>query len=211
MAPKRVVVLLSGKGSNFSALIADARASCAAGIGQDRYEIVAAVSNRVEAGGLALAEQAGIAAHTISHKNFASREDFDAALRDLVAAFDPDLVVLAGFMRVLTPTFVDAFAGRMLNIHPSLLPAFPGLHTHAHAIAAGCKFAGCTVHFVTSVLDHGPIVAQACVPITVDDTESTLAAKVLIEEHRILPQAVRDFCAGRLVVAGLRVHVNSRL
>jgi phosphoribosylglycinamide formyltransferase 1 len=199
---KRIVVLLSGRGSNLGALLQ----TCAAG--KANFAIVGVVSNKAEAGGLALATAANIPTAVLSHKDFASRETFDAALRTTVQGFAPDLVVLAGFMRILTPEFVSAFEGRMINIHPSLLPAFTGLHTHQRAIEAGCKFAGCTVHFVTAELDHGPIIAQAVVPILPNDSESTLAARVLIEEHRLLPQAVSDFCAGRLVVVGLQVSVN---
>jgi phosphoribosylglycinamide formyltransferase 1 len=199
---RRIVVLLSGRGSNLEALLR----CCAAG--QANFAIVGVVSNKAEAGGLALATAANIPTAVLSHKDFASRETFDAALRTTVQGFAPDLVVLAGFMRILTPEFVSAFEGRMINIHPSLLPAFTGLHTHQRAIEAGCKFAGCTVHFVTAELDHGPIIAQAVVPILPNDSESTLAARVLIEEHRLLPQAVSDFCAGKLVVVGLQVNVK---
>jgi phosphoribosylglycinamide formyltransferase 1 len=199
---KRVVVLLSGRGSNLGALIA---ASQLPGAG---YSIAAVVSNKPEAGGLVLAAAANIPTTVVSHKSYANRESFDAALRDVVVGFAPDCVVLAGFMRVLSPVFVDAFAGRFINIHPSLLPAFPGLHTHERALETGCKFAGCTVHFVTAELDHGPIIAQAVVPVMVDDSPETLAARVLVQEHRLLPQAVSDFCAGRLVVQGNRVSVT---
>ncbi len=202
MEQKRVVVLISGRGSNLAILIA----RCAAG--GANFVIAGVVSNKAEAGGLALARAANIPTAVLSHKDFASRETFDAALRTTVDQFAPDLVVLAGFMRVLTSVFVSAYAGRMMNIHPSLLPAFTGLHTHARALAAGCKFAGCTVHFVTPELDHGPIIAQAAVPVLWDDTESTLSARVLAEEHRLLPQAVSDFCAGKLVVEGLQVRVS---
>jgi phosphoribosylglycinamide formyltransferase 1 len=206
MSVKRVVVLISGRGSNLGTLIAESKTSAGAG----RFVVSGVVSNKPDAGGLELAAAAGIPTVVISHKDFDSREAFDAKLATIVLTFDPDLVVLAGFMRVLTPAFVDAFAGRLINIHPSLLPAFPGLNTHARAIEAGCKFAGCTVHFVTPALDHGPIIAQAVVPIADDDTEDTLAARVLREEHRLLPLVVRDFCAGLLVVEGLRVRVMGR-
>jgi phosphoribosylglycinamide formyltransferase 1 len=198
---KRVVVLISGRGSNLDALIR----FCASG--SANFAIVGVVSNKPDAGGLALARAANIPTATLSHKEFSSRETFDAALRTTVDQFAPDLVVLAGFMRVLTAAFVGGYEGRLMNIHPSLLPAFTGLHTHARALEAGCKFAGCTVHFVTAELDHGPIIAQACVPILGGDTAESLAARVLREEHRLLPQAVSDFCAGKLVVEGLRVRV----
>jgi phosphoribosylglycinamide formyltransferase 1 len=205
MTKKRVVVLISGRGSNLNALIE----SCGVGtLKAENVEIVGVVSNKAEAGGLVTAVQAGIPTRALSHKAYDTREAFDAALRATVEAFRPDLVVLAGFMRVLTPTFVDAFAGRLINIHPSLLPAFTGLDTHARAIAAGCKFAGCTVHFVTPELDHGPIIAQAVVPVLPDDDAPALAARVLAEEHQLLPQAVADFCGGRLVVEGLQVRVK---
>ena len=202
MKKKRVVVLISGRGSNLDALLHSAAMGCA------NFAVVGVVSNKAEAGGLALAREANVPTVTLSHKDFSSRETFDAALRTTVDQFAPDLVVLAGFMRVLTSVFVSAYAGRLMNIHPSLLPAFSGLHTHARALEAGCKFAGCTVHFVTTELDHGPIIAQAAVPVLWDDTESTLAERVLTEEHRLLPQAVSDFCAGKLVVEGLRVRVS---
>jgi phosphoribosylglycinamide formyltransferase-1 len=206
MSNKRIVVLISGRGSNLQALIE----SCAVGtLRAENVEIASVISNRADAGGLDLAARAGIPTRTLSHKDFATREAFDDALRTIVLESQPDLVVLAGFMRVLTPVFVEAFPGRLINIHPSLLPAFTGLDTHARAIAAGCKFAGCTVHFVTSELDHGPIIAQAVVPILPDDDEAALAARVLVHEHRLLPQAVADFCGHRLVVEGNRVSVNA--
>jgi phosphoribosylglycinamide formyltransferase-1 len=208
MAKKQIVVLISGRGSNLQALIE----SCAVGtLKAENVEIAGVVSNKADAGGLALAAQASIATRVLSHKEYTSREAFDAALRTTVEAFAPDLVVLAGFMRVLTPVFVDAFAGQLINVHPSLLPAFPGLHTHARAIEAGCQFAGCTVHFVTNALDHGPVIAQAVVPVLPDDDEHALAARVLVQEHRLLPQAVADCCAGRLVVQGNRVRVSDKL
>ena len=156
----------------------------------------AVVSNRSDAGGLALARSQGIAAHVLDHKPFATREAFDAALARLIDAQDPDgrpaLVVLAGFMRVLGAGFVRHYQGRLVNIHPSLLPAFPGLHTHARALAAGCRFAGATVHLVTEVLDEGPILAQAVVPVLTGDTAQQLAARVLTQEHRIYSRAIED-------------------
>jgi phosphoribosylglycinamide formyltransferase 1 len=199
---KRVVVLISGRGSNLDALIQ----FCA--LGKSNFIIAGVVSNKPDAGGLNLAKAANIPTSTVSHKDFSSRETFDAALRTTVDQFAPDLVVLAGFMRVLTPVFVGAYEGRLMNIHPSLLPAFAGLHTHERALEAGCKFSGCTVHFVTTELDHGPIIAQAAVPVLQDDSTESLAARVLREEHRLLPQAVADFCAGKLVVEGMRVRVS---
>jgi len=163
------------------------------------------ISNRPEAGGLAFAAARGIATAVVDHKQYESREAFDAELARVVDGFSPDVVVLAGFMRILTPEFVRRFEGRMLNVHPSLLPAFPGLHTHARAIEAGCKLAGATVHFVTAELDHGPIVAQAAVPVLPDDTPDLLSARVLKQEHQIYPQAVRWMVEGSLKLADGRV------
>lgn len=193
-----VVVLISGRGSNMAALL-DAE------IGGGT--IAAVISNRTDARGLALAQGRGIPTGVVSHRDFPTREAFDAALAGAIDRYDPSLVVLAGFMRVLTPAFVERYAGRLINIHPSLLPAFPGLETHRRALESGVKIHGCTVHFVTPALDHGPIIAQAAVPVEEDDDEASLAARVLEAEHRILPQAVRWFCAGRLVIAGGRVRV----
>ncbi len=155
--------------------------------------LAAVISNQADAKGLQFAASQGIATRMLDHKAFASREAFDAALTTCIDAFEPDLVVLAGFMRILTPGFVNHFSGRLINIHPSLLPAFPGLHTHERAIAAGCKFAGATVHEVTAELDHGPILAQAVVPVLPDDTAATLAARVLSQEHAIYPRAIAQF------------------
>ena len=170
--------------------------------------VKAVISNRAEAAGLAWAVAHGIATVTVDHKAFATREAFDAALARAIDAYAPDLVVLAGFMRILTPGFVTRYGGRMLNIHPSLLPAFTGLDSHARALAAGVKLHGCTVHFVTAHLDHGPIVIQAAVPVRADDDEATLAARVLAEEHRIYARAVRWFIEGRLVIEAGVVRVK---
>ena len=188
----RIVVLISGRGSNLEALTREQAA------GRLPASIAGVVSNRADAGGLATAAASGIATRVVSHRGHGSREAFDAALRDTVDEFSPDLVVLAGFMRILTPGFVARYAGRLLNIHPSLLPAFPGLDTHARALAAGCKVHGATVHFVTPELDHGPIVIQAAVPVMPDDDAAVLAARVLQREHVIYPTAVRWFAEGRL-------------
>ena len=160
---------------------------------EQRYgaRVAAVVSNKASAGGLAFAQQQGIATEVLDHKAFDSREAFDAALADTIDRYHPVLVVLAGFMRILTPGFVERYAGRLINIHPSLLPAFTGLHTHQRAIDAGCKFAGVTVHQVTAELDVGPILDQAVVPVLPDDTADTLAARVLTQEHVIYPRAVR--------------------
>jgi phosphoribosylglycinamide formyltransferase 1 len=163
--------------------------------------VSAVISNRAEAEGLATAEARGIATRVVYHRGRAAREDFDAALAAEIERFAPRLVALAGFMRVLTPGFVGRYRERLLNIHPSLLPAFPGLHTHERALAAGVKVHGCTVHFVTAELDHGPIVAQAAVPVRSGDDAAALAARVLKQEHVIYPRAVRWFLEGRLALA----------
>ena len=196
---KNIVILISGRGSNMQAIV-EAQLPGA--------RIAAVIANRPDAAGLAWAAERGIATAALDHKAFASREDFDAALAAQIDAFAPDLVVLAGFMRILTPGFTQHYAGRMFNIHPSLLPAFPGLHTHQRALDAGCRLAGATVHFVTAELDRGPIVAQGAVAVADDDTADSLAAKVLRVEHQIYPQAVRWFVEGRLTLAGQRVQVD---
>ncbi len=193
---KNIVILISGRGSNMQAIV-DAQIAGA--------RIAAVIANRPDAAGLAWAAERGIATVGLDHKQFASREAFDERLASEIDAFAPDLVVLAGFMRILTPAFTARYEGRMLNIHPSLLPSFPGLHTHQRAIDMGCKVAGCTVHFVTAELDHGPIVAQGVVPVLDDDTEAALANRVLALEHQLYPQAVRQFVAGELQVSGSRV------
>lgn len=185
---KKLLILISGRGSNMEALLA---ANLPA-------QFVAVIANRPDAVGLDTARQAGIPAQCIDHRAFANRDDFDDALKQAIDAYAPDLVILAGFMRVLGQSFVEHFRGRLINIHPSLLPAFPGLHTHRKAIAMGCKLAGATVHFVTPDLDCGPIVIQAAVPVLANDTEQNLSARVLVEEHRIYPQAIRWFCEDRL-------------
>lgn len=170
--------------------------------------VSAVISNRAEAEGLAIAEARGIATRVVDHRGRAAREDFDAALAAEIERFAPRLVALAGFMRVLTPGFVGRYRERLLNIHPSLLPAFPGLHTHERALAAGVKVHGCTVHFVTAELDHGPIVAQAAVPVRCGDDAAALAARVLKQEHVIYPRAVRWFLEGRLALADGVVRVR---
>ena len=188
---KNIVILISGSGSNMAAIVRTAeQAQWAQRL---NVRVAAVISNKAEAGGLAWAQGQGIATAVLDHKGFASREDFDAALRTEIDRFAPDLLVLAGFMRILTPGFVAHYAGRVLNIHPSLLPAFPGLNTHQRAIDAGCQFAGATVHQVTADLDHGPILAQAVVPVLPGDTAKTLAARVLTQEHLIYPRAVAAF------------------
>ena len=189
---KNIVILISGRGSNMMA-IAEA---CAAEGWNAR--IAAVISNKPDAAGLADAARRGIATAVVDHRAHADRAAFDAALAEAIDAFAPDLVVLAGFMRILSAEFVNRYAGRMLNIHPSLLPAFSGLHTHRRAIAAGCKLAGATVHVVTPELDHGPIVAQAAVPVLEGDTEETLAARVTAAEHILYPRVVRWWVDGEL-------------
>lgn len=197
---KNIVILISGRGSNMQAIV-EAQIPNA--------NIAAVISNRPEAAGLAWAKAQGIETRTLDHKNYASREAFDAALMAAIDAFTPDVVVLAGFMRILTAELTRHYAGRLINIHPSLLPAFPGLHTHQRAIDEGCQFAGCTVHFVTEELDHGPIITQGIVPILPNDSADDLAARLLKIEHQIFPQAIADFVAGHLRIEGLRVH-NAR-
>jgi len=189
---KNIVVLISGRGSNMEAIVR----ACAAEAWPAR--VAAVISNRAGAAGLAFAAANGIATAVVEHTAFASREAFDAALAEAVGAFSPDVVALAGFMRILTPGFVQRHAGRLVNIHPSLLPMFPGLHTHRRAIEAGCKVAGASVHFVTADLDHGPIIGQAVVPVRPDDTEASLAARVLVQEHRLYPLAIRWLVEGAL-------------
>jgi phosphoribosylglycinamide formyltransferase-1 len=191
-----IVALISGRGSNLQALL------------EAGLPVSAVISNLAGAKGLEVAAAKGIATRVVEHKRFASREAFDAALAAAIDEFRPRLVVLAGFMRVLTPAFVERYRGRLLNIHPSLLPEFPGLHTHERALQAGVKRHGCTVHFVTAELDHGPVVIQAAVPVREGDTPQTLAARVLRQEHVIYPRAVRWFLDGKLVIEGGRVRVE---
>jgi phosphoribosylglycinamide formyltransferase 1 len=186
--PKNIVILISGRGSNMQALVA----------AKLPVNIAAVISNIPDAPGLAFAKAHGIETAVVNHRAHPSREAFDAALAEQIDRFSPDLVVLAGFMRILTDGFVNQYAGRMLNVHPSLLPSFTGLHTHRRALEAGVKIHGCTVHFVTPALDHGPIVIQAAVPVLPGDNEQALAARVLKQEHKIYPQAVRWFAEGRL-------------
>jgi phosphoribosylglycinamide formyltransferase 1 len=162
--------------------------------------VAAVIGNRAEAAGLAVAANHGIPTRVVEHRQFASRDAFDAKLADVVDEYAPDYLLLAGFMRILGEAFVRRYAGRLINIHPSLLPAFPGVHTHARALAEGVKVHGCTVHLVTPRLDHGPIIVQAAVPVRADDTEETLAARVLEQEHRVYPEAVRWLCEGRVTV-----------
>jgi phosphoribosylglycinamide formyltransferase-1 len=185
---KNIVILISGGGSNMAAIVRAAERENWRKL--HGAQVRAVVSNRADAGGLAFAREQGIATEVVDHKQFASRETFDAQLAAVIDSHQPALVVLAGFMRILTPGFVTRYQGRLLNIHPSLLPAFPGLHTHQRARDAGCRFAGATVHQVTAELDHGPILAQAVVPIVAGDTAQSIAARVLTQEHVIYPRAI---------------------
>ena len=198
---KNIVILISGRGSNMEAVV---RALDAEGW---PARIAAVISNKPEAGGLAFAQARGIPTAVVPSKSFATRAEFDAKLQETIDVFEPDLVVLAGFMRILTAPFVEHYAGRMLNIHPSLLPLFPGLHTHQQALDAGCVEHGATVHLVTAELDHGPAVLQARIPVLPGDTEATLATRLLVEEHKLYPRAVRLFVEDRLVVENGAVRI----
>jgi phosphoribosylglycinamide formyltransferase 1 len=194
---KRLVILISGRGSNMQALL-EARLPA---------RICAVISNEPSAKGLEIARGFGVPTRVVHHRDFAERGAFDRALIDAIDEYDPDLVVLAGFMRILTPAFLARFEGKVINIHPSLLPAYQGIDTHRRALRDGVKIHGCTVHFVTPDLDSGPIIVQAAVPVLPQDTEQTLAARVLEQEHRVLPQAVRWFFDGRLQLAGNQVRL----
>lgn len=192
---KNIVILISGGGSNMAAIVKTAQKH----YWRERFGacVAAVISNKADAQGLAFAREQGIATAVVDHQAFASREAFDAELMATIDRHDPALVVLAGFMRILTPGFVAHYAGRIINIHPSLLPAFTGLHTHQRAIDMGCQFAGATVHRVTAELDHGDILEQAVVPVLPGDTAQTLAARVLTQEHIIYPRAVERLLVGR--------------
>ncbi|MEZ2349695.1 phosphoribosylglycinamide formyltransferase [Caballeronia sp. RCC_10] len=199
---KKIVILISGRGSNMEAVVrACAREGWPA-------RVAAVISNRPDAAGLGFAAANGIDTAVVDHREFDDRAAFDAALAREIDRFEPDLVVLAGFMRVLTDAFVERYAGRMLNVHPSLLPCFPGLRTHQQALDAGVRVHGASVHFVTPTLDHGPIVAQAAVPVIAGDDAAALAARVLTVEHIIYPRAVRWFIEGRLAIEGERVALT---
>jgi phosphoribosylglycinamide formyltransferase 1 len=206
MTSKNIVVLISGRGTNLEALLNAAR--------EERWEeqsgarIAAVVSSRAGAGGLAVAQRWGVPAHVVSPSVYESRELFDQAVAGAVDRYAPSLVVLAGFMRVLTAGFVQRYAGRLVNIHPSLLPMFPGLDTHRKALAAGVRVHGATVHYVSTDLDGGAIIAQAAVPVRPDDDEATLAARVLKQEHRLLPRAVKLVLQGRVRLEGKRVALE---
>jgi phosphoribosylglycinamide formyltransferase-1 len=196
---KSLVILISGRGSNMEAIVG-ARLPA---------KVAAVISNRADAAGLKFAAQSGIPAQVVDERGFSSRGAFEAALEAEIERHAPDLVALAGFMRILGGDLVRHYSGRMVNIHPSLLPAFPGLHTHRRALQEGVKFHGCTVHFVTPQVDHGPIIAQAAVPVHPGDTERTLAARVLQQEHRVYPLAIRWFVEGRLAVENGIVRVDA--
>ncbi len=197
----RIAVLLSGRGSNFRAILAAVRE------GRIDAGIALVLSNKAEAPGLASAREAGLETLFLDPKLFPSKEDYDAEIVRELNARDVDLVCLAGYMKILTPVFCRAFKNRILNIHPALLPAFPGLHVQQKAIDWGVRYSGCTVHFVAEEVDMGPIVLQAAIPVLQDDTEETLAARILIEEHRIYPEAVRLFFEGRIGIRGRRVFI----
>ena len=201
MALARITVLVSGRGSNLEALLAAERA------GAFRGSVTHVISNKPGVGALDIARAFGVSTEVVDHRAYATREAFDAAIVAAIDRSEPDLVVLAGFMRVLGRAAVEHYAGRLVNIHPSLLPAYPGLHTHRRALADGAAMHGCTVHFVTPEVDVGPIIAQAALPVRGDDDEASLAERVLELEHRLLPSAVAWFCDGRLVVEGTQVRV----
>lgn len=201
-AMKNIVILISGRGSNMEAVVRAAQAE------QWPARIAAVISNRADALGLVFAAEHGIATAVVANKDYASREQFDAALQAVIDGFAPDLVVLAGFMRILTPPFVEHYAGRMLNIHPSLLPLFPGMATHRQALEARVTEHGATVHFVTAELDHGPAVASAKVAVLPGDTEESLSARVLVQEHLLYPRAIRLFIDDKLSVEHGQVRVD---
>jgi len=201
MQPISVVILISGRGSNAKAIIDNADAT---------YQVSAVISNRPDAAGLVYAQTAGLATAVVNHRDYSNRADFEATLQAYIDQYQPDLVVLAGFMRILTAPFIRHYTGRLLNIHPSLLPDFRGLNTHARALAARVSEHGATVHFVTEDLDAGPIILQAAVPVLANDDVETLAARVLTEEHRIYPQAVRWFATGQLQLQGQYVLLNGQ-
>lgn len=197
---KNIVILISGRGSNMQAIV-NAQIPNA--------RIAAVLSNKADAAGLAWAAERGIATEALNHKDFTDRQSFDSEMIKRIDRYQPDLVVLAGFMRILTPEFCKHYESRLINIHPSLLPAFPGLHTHERALEAGCRIAGCTIHFVTAELDCGPIIAQGAVPVLEGDSADDIAARVLEVEHQLFPQAVADFVNGKLHIQGHRVNGGS--
>ena len=197
---KKIVILISGRGSNMQAMLS-ANLPC---------HIAAVISNRADSQGLEAAKQHGIVTRVVAHRDFADRALFDAALAGVIDSYQPDFVILAGFMRILTEQFVNRYHGRLLNIHPSLLPAYAGMHTHERALQDGVKIHGCTVHFVTPDLDHGPIIIQAAISVLSHDTPHTLAARVLKEEHQIYAQAIRWLCSGQVTLNDEGKVVSSR-
>jgi phosphoribosylglycinamide formyltransferase-1 len=199
---KRLAIIISGRGSNMAAILQAVEA------GSIQGSVACVISNRPEAAGLELAKKRGVPTSVVDHRRYPDRNAFEKALMAVIDPLSPDLVVLAGFMRILSASFVTRYIGRLMNIHPSLLPAYPGLDTHKRALADGVKIHGCTVHFVTAAVDHGPIIVQGAVPVLQGDNEESLAARVLEVEHRILVAAVRWFCEGRLVSAGNCVSVK---
>ena len=203
MTLARITVLCSGRGSNLGSLLAAERAGAFAG------SVTHVISNRPGVGALAIARDYGVSTEVVDHKAFATREAFDAALCDAIDRSSPDLVVLAGFMRVLGAAAVGRYTGRLVNIHPSLLPSYPGLHTHRRVLADGATIHGCTVHFVTPEVDVGPIIAQSALTVRDGDDEDALAARVLGVEHVLLPRVVRWYCEGRLVIDGRQIHVTN--
>lgn len=194
---RSMVILISGRGSNMQALL------------EAGLPVAAVISNNPMAEGLAFARERGIPTHAIDHHAFPDRKTFDSSLAEIIDSYQPHLIALAGFMRILSETFVNHYQGRLINIHPSLLPAFPGLDTHTRALQEGVKIHGCTVHFVTSQLDHGPIIIQAAVPVLANDTPATLGARVLAQEHRIYPQAASWFLQGQLTLIENRVETGT--
>ena len=200
---KSIVILISGRGSNMTSLLA------AVADGSLPARVAAVIANRPDAPGLQSAAQAGVPTQVVDHRAYADRAAFDTALAQAIDAHAPDLVVLAGFMRILSDGFVEHYSGRLINIHPSLLPSFPGLHTHQRALDEGVRVHGCSVHFVTPALDHGPLIVQAAVPVLDGDDAASLAARVLAQEHRIYPLAVRWFVEGRLRIDAGRVRVGT--
>lgn len=199
---KRLVILISGRGSNMTAILDAIDAGRIAG------EVAAVISNRPDAAGVAIASARGIATVCVDHRAHSNRDHFEDALSEAIDTQSPDLIVLAGFMRILSGAFVDRYAGRLINIHPSLLPSYPGLDTHSRALADGVRIHGCTVHFVTDDVDHGPIIAQAAVAVRGDDNPEALAARVLEAEHKVMVAAIGWFCDERLVIDGTRVRVK---
>ena len=197
-----IAVLVSGSGSNLQAII-DASER-----GEIPCRVGVVISNKADAYGLVRAQKHGIATEVVDHKTFSTREEFDTKLVEIIRGSGAELVCLAGFMRVLTPVFVQAFPNRILNIHPALLPSFPGTHGPRQALSYGVRFSGCTVHFLDEGVDTGPIIVQAVVPVYDDDTEDTLAARILVQEHRIYPMAIRLFFSGKLTIEGRKVRVT---